>query len=78
MCGVHEGHISSAHVCSRGPVLGGWWVQKAADAYGSCLGWISDNNLSIRRDVLEGMARCFTKLGRRNRALDIVNILVIQ
>ncbi|CAG12860.1 unnamed protein product [Tetraodon nigroviridis] len=49
--------------------------QKAADAYGSCLGWISDNNLSIRRDVLEGMARCFTKLGRRNRALDIVNLL---
>ncbi|TNN02246.1 hypothetical protein fugu_009733 [Takifugu bimaculatus] len=49
--------------------------QKAFDAYSSCLEWISDNNLSIRRDVLEGMARCCTKLGRIDRALDIVNIL---
>lgn len=59
-------------------VLVVWWVQKAADAYSSCLEWISDNNLSIRRDVLEGMARCFIKVGHGNRALDIANILVIQ
>lgn len=49
--------------------------QKALDAYNSCQEWISDNNLTIRRDVLEGMARCCTKLGQRDRALDFANLL---
>lgn len=49
--------------------------QKALDAYSSCLEWIADNNLTIRRDVLEGMARCFTKLGQRDRALDLAELL---
>ncbi|XP_070768591.1 uncharacterized protein C8orf76 homolog [Enoplosus armatus] len=49
--------------------------QKALDAYSSCLEWIADNNLTIRRDVLEGMARCCTKLGQRDRALDLANLL---
>lgn len=49
--------------------------QDALEAYSSCLQWISDNNLTIRRDVLEGMARCCTKLGQRNRALDLVRLL---
>ncbi|XP_039973736.1 uncharacterized protein C8orf76 [Xiphias gladius] len=49
--------------------------QKALEAYSSCLEWIADNNLTIRRDVLEGMARCCTKLGERARALDLVDLL---
>ncbi|XP_041844830.1 uncharacterized protein C8orf76 isoform X2 [Melanotaenia boesemani] len=49
--------------------------QGALEAYSSCLQWIADNNLSIRRDVLEGMARCCTKLGLRHKALDLVDIL---
>ncbi|XP_038567972.1 uncharacterized protein C8orf76 isoform X2 [Micropterus salmoides] len=49
--------------------------QKALDAYSSCLEWIADNNLTIRRDVLEGMSRCFTKLGQKERALDLADIL---
>lgn len=49
--------------------------QKALDAYSSCLDWIADNNLTIRRDVLEGMARCCTKLGQRDRALDLADLL---
>ncbi|XP_032374437.1 uncharacterized protein C8orf76 homolog [Etheostoma spectabile] len=49
--------------------------QKALDAYSSCLEWIADNNLTIRRDVLEGMARCCTRLGQRDRALDLADLL---
>uniref|UniRef100_UPI0037E7CD0F uncharacterized protein C8orf76 homolog n=1 Tax=Semicossyphus pulcher TaxID=241346 RepID=UPI0037E7CD0F len=49
--------------------------QKALDAYSSCLEWIADNNMTIRRDVLEGMARCCTKLGQRDRALDLAHLL---
>lgn len=49
--------------------------QKALEAYSSCLQWIADNNLTIRRDVLEGMARCCTKLGQRDRALDLAELL---
>ncbi|KAM3615054.1 uncharacterized protein V6R79_022812 [Siganus canaliculatus] len=49
--------------------------QKALDAYSSCLDWIADNNLTIRRDVLEGMARCSTQLGQKDRALDLTALL---
>lgn len=49
--------------------------QKALDAYSCCLEWIADNNLTIRRDVLEGMARCCTKLGQRDRALELADLL---
>ncbi|XP_076006527.1 uncharacterized protein C8orf76 homolog isoform X2 [Genypterus blacodes] len=49
--------------------------QEALDAYSSCLQWIPDNNLSIRRDVLDGMARCCTKLGQRERALEYADLL---
>ncbi|XP_059195409.1 uncharacterized protein C8orf76 [Centropristis striata] len=49
--------------------------QKALDAYSSCLEWIADNNLTIRRDVLEGLARCCTKLGLRDKALDFADLL---
>jgi len=51
-------------------------VQSALEAYGTCLKWIADNNLSIRRDVLEGMARCCTKLGQRDKALNWADLLV--
>ncbi|XP_071326166.1 uncharacterized protein C8orf76 homolog isoform X2 [Trachinotus anak] len=51
------------------------WVQKALEAYSCCLEWIAENNLTIRRDVLEGMARCCTKLGQRDRALELVDLL---
>ncbi|MEQ2267325.1 hypothetical protein XENORESO_004468 [Xenotaenia resolanae] len=49
--------------------------QRALDAYSSCLQWIADNNLTIRRDVLEGMARCYTRLGQREQALELAELL---
>ncbi|XP_014860649.1 PREDICTED: uncharacterized protein C8orf76-like [Poecilia mexicana] len=49
--------------------------QRALDAYSTCLQWIADNNLTIRRDVLEGMARCCTKLGQREQALELAGLL---
>lgn len=49
--------------------------QIALDAYSICLEWIADNNLTIRRDVLEGMARCCTKLGQRDKALHLADLL---
>ncbi|XP_028326826.1 uncharacterized protein C8orf76 homolog [Gouania willdenowi] len=49
--------------------------QKAWEAYSSCLPWISDNNLSIRRDILEAMARCCSRMGQREQALDLAHIL---
>ncbi|XP_061529881.1 uncharacterized protein C8orf76 [Phycodurus eques] len=49
--------------------------QTALDAYSSCLEWIADNNLSIKRDILEGMARCCTRLGQRDRAMGLVDLL---
>ncbi|XP_068180100.1 uncharacterized protein C8orf76 homolog [Antennarius striatus] len=49
--------------------------QKALDAYSRCLEWIADNNLAIRRDVLEGMVRCCTSLGHRDRALELTDLL---
>ncbi|KAG7474499.1 putative protein C8orf76-like [Solea senegalensis] len=49
--------------------------QEALEAYSCCLEWVPDNNLTIRRDVLEGMARCCTKLGQRDQALDFVESL---
>lgn len=49
--------------------------QKAFEAYSACLEWISDNNLTIRRDVLEGMSRCCIKLGQKDKALDLAELL---
>ncbi|XP_016893245.1 uncharacterized protein C8orf76 homolog isoform X2 [Cynoglossus semilaevis] len=49
--------------------------QEALESYSSCLEWIPDNNLSIKRDVLEGMCRCCTKLGQRDRALELAESL---
>lgn len=52
-----------------------WWLQKALDAYSSCLEWNGDN-MTVKRDVVEGMARCWSKLGQRDKALDLANLLV--
>lgn len=52
--------------------------QKAFDAYRACLEWISDNNLTFRRDVLEGMSRCCVKLGHKDKALDLAELLSIE
>lgn len=49
--------------------------QKAFEAYSACLEWISENNLNIRRDVFEGMARCSIKLGQKGKALELIELL---
>ncbi|XP_056300056.1 uncharacterized protein C8orf76 [Pseudoliparis swirei] len=49
--------------------------QEALEAYGGCLQWVSRTNLTVRRDMLEGMARCCAQLGHRRRALDFANSL---
>ncbi|KAK5862679.1 hypothetical protein PBY51_018048 [Eleginops maclovinus] len=49
--------------------------QKALDVYSSCLELNPANNLTIRRDVLEGMARCCTELGQKDRALHLTDLL---
>lgn len=49
--------------------------QKALEAYSACLEWISENNLNIRRDVLEGMARCSIKMEDKDKALELVELL---
>lgn len=49
--------------------------QKALDAYNSCLEWNGDN-MTVKRDVVEGMARCWSKLGQQDKALDLANLLV--
>ncbi|XP_030639025.1 uncharacterized protein C8orf76 homolog [Chanos chanos] len=49
--------------------------QTALDDYTACLSLIPDNNLSIKRDVLEGIARCFCYLGKRDEALTTIENL---
>lgn len=49
--------------------------QTAFEAYSACLEWISENNLNIRRDVLEGMARCSIKMGQKDKALELAELL---
>lgn len=51
-------------------------VQEALDAYNSCLQWVPDNNVTIRRDVLDGVARCYSNLGQGARALEVADLLV--
>ncbi|KAM8846894.1 uncharacterized protein C8orf76 homolog [Synchiropus picturatus] len=49
--------------------------QQALHSYSSCLELLPVSNLTIRRDVLEAMARCFAKLGQKEQALDCVDLL---
>lgn len=49
--------------------------QEALNAYTTCLSYIPDGNLTIRRDIMEGMARCCCHLGKRVEALEITETL---
>ncbi|XP_010878739.1 uncharacterized protein C8orf76 [Esox lucius] len=49
--------------------------QEALNAYTSCLSYIPGGNQTIRRDILEGMARCCCYLGKRKQALEITETL---
>ncbi|XP_061115233.1 zinc fingers and homeoboxes protein 1 [Conger conger] len=49
--------------------------QTALRDYSSCLLLVPEGNLTIRRDVLEGQARCCCYLGKREQALEIIHKL---
>lgn len=49
--------------------------KEALEAYNSCLEWVPDSNLTIRRDVLDGIARCYSNLGQEERALEVADLL---
>ncbi|XP_035289476.1 uncharacterized protein C8orf76 homolog [Anguilla anguilla] len=49
--------------------------QTALGDYSICLALVPEGNLTIRRDVLEGQARCCCYLGRREEALEIIDKL---
>ncbi|KAL0963383.1 hypothetical protein UPYG_G00305680 [Umbra pygmaea] len=49
--------------------------QEALNAYNSCLSYVPGGNLTIRRDILEGMARCCCYLGKQEQALEITETL---
>lgn len=49
--------------------------QAALTDYETCLSYVPDGNLSIKRDVLEGMARCNCQLGRRDQAQELTEKL---
>ncbi|KAK1806703.1 hypothetical protein P4O66_005206, partial [Electrophorus voltai] len=44
--------------------------QSALDDYTACLSLVPSSNLSVKRDVLEGIARCYSHLGRTEDALE--------
>ncbi|KAB5532991.1 hypothetical protein PHYPO_G00126410 [Pangasianodon hypophthalmus] len=45
--------------------------QEALKDYTACLPLVPNNNLSMKRDVLEGIARCCSHLGKSRQALEI-------
>ncbi|MCJ8745559.1 hypothetical protein PDJAM_G00131570 [Pangasius djambal] len=45
--------------------------QEAIKDYTACLPLVPNNNLSVKRDVLEGIARCYSHLGKSRQALEI-------
>ncbi|KAL7835907.1 hypothetical protein SRHO_G00282540 [Serrasalmus rhombeus] len=45
--------------------------QGALDDYRACLSLVPNGNLSLKRDVLDSIARCYSHLGLRERALEI-------
>uniref|UniRef100_A0A3B3QZH2 Zgc:101716 n=1 Tax=Paramormyrops kingsleyae TaxID=1676925 RepID=A0A3B3QZH2_9TELE len=49
--------------------------KKALADYSTCLSLIPKGNVAIRRDVLEGQARCHCHLGRREEPLEIADLL---
>lgn len=52
------------------------YLQEAVQDYTSCLRLVPFNNLSLKRDVLEGIARCYIHLGKNSQALEICEKLV--
>ncbi|XP_062841746.1 uncharacterized protein C8orf76 [Trichomycterus rosablanca] len=44
--------------------------QGAIEDYLACLPLVQNNNLSTKRDLLEGIARCYSHLGHRKQALE--------
>ncbi|XP_067094987.1 uncharacterized protein C8orf76 homolog isoform X2 [Osmerus mordax] len=49
--------------------------QKALNDYTSCLALVPEGNLTIKRDVLEAMARCLSHIGQMEQALETVEQL---
>ncbi|TSK20213.1 hypothetical protein Baya_1761 [Bagarius yarrelli] len=49
--------------------------QEAIEDYTACLPLVPNNNLSMKRDVLEGIARCYNHLGRSGPALELCDKL---
>ncbi|XP_036395527.1 uncharacterized protein C8orf76 [Megalops cyprinoides] len=49
--------------------------QKSLDDYSTCLSLVPEGNLTIRRDILEGQARCYCYLGMRDQALEVIDKL---
>lgn len=52
------------------------YLQDAIEDYIACLPLVPNNNLSMKRDVLEGIARCYSHLGKHRQALEICEKLV--
>lgn len=52
------------------------YLQDALEDYTACLPLVTNNNLSLKRDMLEGIARCYSSLGRTRQALEICEKLV--
>lgn len=50
--------------------------QNAIEDYRACLSLVPSSNLSLKRDVLESIARCYSRLGARQQALEICEKLV--
>ncbi|KAK3515736.1 hypothetical protein QTP70_030181 [Hemibagrus guttatus] len=50
--------------------------QEAIKDYTACLPLVPNNNLSMKRDVLEGISRCYSHLGQSRQALEICEKLV--
>lgn len=52
------------------------FFQEALEDYTACLPLVPNNNLSMKRDVLEAIARCYSHLGKSRQALEICEKLV--
>ncbi|XP_052002264.1 LOW QUALITY PROTEIN: uncharacterized protein C8orf76 [Xyrauchen texanus] len=52
--------------------------QLALDEYKSCLSLVPGGNTSVKRDVLEAIARCYCHLGRKEEALNVCERLRIE
>ncbi|MBN3306077.1 ZHX1R protein, partial [Amia calva] len=49
--------------------------EKALREYLNCFSLVPDSNIAIRRDVLESLSRCYCRLGRPEKALEIAEQL---